>query len=724
MQNKETNDLLDKAFDIVETGNLPGAMVLFEQVCQQDPENPEAWMMSGSIEVELGNMESASERLARAIELDPKLPEPYYYLARLYRVKNDPVRAVANVEEAVRLDPEYGEAYLLGGALYAASGEYEQAINYCRKAVELQPGSVEANSNLGGVLLQLGRAREALEFYVNITGLQPESSNSWIMLGRTYAQLDQLDNSVQAYNKALLYKSDAEEALYGLGYAEFIKGNFVAAEQKFRQALTINPAYTDAANSLGTVYQSLGEFYKAIDTFQQMLDANPDSVEGLFGKARALLELADHAGYTEAIQLLKRAVEIRPDFLEALLNLAAAQLSFDMPDKAMDCCKQALDMHPDSLEANALAARIELQSGRAEEAYQRIQPSAILDSRNPGLMITYGEICQSLQRSEEAIPVLEQLTKEPLSSVNRRRLHFRLGSLYDKVLNYPKAFKHYSTGNDLRAVEFNPLVNQEQVDTIIRTFSGGFLQKAPRASNQSDRPVFILGMPRSGTSLVEQILACHSGVFAAGELTDLYNLAAKIPAMTPSGSGFPGSVQELSEGNLSDLATIYLSRLSELSAEAVRVTDKMPGNFTLIGLIELLFPGARIIHCTRNAVDTCLSCYFQDFAMSQAYSYNLTHIASFYRDYQRLMAHWDQVISIPMLDVNYESLISTPEEVIRQIVEFCQLDWDEKCLQPHQATRFVATSSYDQVTRPIYSSSVGRWRHYEQYIEPLLILKK
>jgi hypothetical protein len=226
-------------------------------------------------------------------------------------------------------------------------------------------------------------------------------------------------------------------------------------------------------------------------------------------------------------------------------------------------------------------------------------------------------------------------------------------------------------------------------------------------------------MPRSGTSLVEQILASHPQVFGAGELRNVGNLVSKMTPMLDAQQGFPRCTHKLTQHIANTLAQEYLGALDALSPDAVRVTDKMPHNFMYLGIINLLFPGARVIHCTRHPLDTCLSIYFQYFNASHAYAYDLEQIGTHYREYERLMAHWRQVLDIPMLEVSYEELVTSPEEMIPKLVEFCGLEWDPACLRFYEKKRFVNTASYDQVRQPLHPKSIGRWKHYEQSLGAL-----
>ncbi len=234
-------------------------------------------------------------------------------------------------------------------------------------------------------------------------------------------------------------------------------------------------------------------------------------------------------------------------------------------------------------------------------------------------------------------------------------------------------------------------------------------------------PVFIVGMPRSGTTLVEQIISAHPAAYGAGELPDIIGLVRALPGFLRNNrEPYPECVGELNENAEFALSERYLEKIRLSPGDPERVTDKMPHNFLHVGLIALLFPNARIIHCTRNPVDTCLSCYFQDFMGRHTYAYNLEDLGYYYGEYRRLMAHWREVLPMQFMDVNYEELTANAEANSRRIIEHVGLPWDERCLEFYKTGRNVATASYDQVRQPIYRKSVERWRNYEQHISPLL----
>jgi tetratricopeptide (TPR) repeat protein len=328
------------------------------------------------------------------------------------------------------------------------------------------------------------------------------------------------------------------------------------------------------------------------------------------------------------------------------------------------------------------------------------------------MLINFSQVCASLGRQDEAIAPLEaRLAEDGLYRREEIQLHFALGKLYDKQKSYDRAFGHYRRGNDLEPVQFNRAAYRDWVSAVIETYNPEFMLRAPRARNTSEMPVFIIAMPRSGTTLLEQVLASHPLVHGAGETGDIASVSAELLPLIRGGT--------MTEKALDDHANRYLARLESLAGGAARVTDKTVNSFMDLGLIQLLFPKARIIHCVRNPLDTCLSCYFSKLSGSHPYSYNLDDLAAFYLQYHRIMQHWKRVLDLKFMEIRYEELVRDLEAGAKSMIDFLGLDWDPACLEFHKAQRQVTTISYDQVRKPIYTSSLNRWTHYAAHIEEL-----
>jgi tetratricopeptide (TPR) repeat protein len=363
------------------------------------------------------------------------------------------------------------------------------------------------------------------------------------------------------------------------------------------------------------------------------------------------------------------------------------------------------------------------RQGRREEAGKIVLPFADTGSLPHAMISLYGKLSRDAGKLEEAASLLEGIQVSGTATENAQRdLHFALGDLRDHLGHYDQAFDHFAAGNALRRTDYDPQSIADKTERIIAFFSAERLAALPRAEARpelpSDLPVFIVGTPRSGTSLVEQILSCHPEVQAAGELRDMMRRAEDL-GLRFQDADPDASDSRLDGERLTAASETYLQGLRARAEGATRVTDKMPYNFERLGLISLMFAGARVIHCRRDPLDSCLSCYFQNFTRGNFQTFDLRHLGLYHRQYERLMAHWRATLDLAILDVSYEAHVENPEETCREILDFLELDWDPACLQFHESKRYVKTASRDQVRKPIYQSSVGRWRNYEAHLQPL-----
>ncbi|HYA20273.1 MAG TPA: sulfotransferase, partial [Burkholderiales bacterium] len=342
--------------------------------------------------------------------------------------------------------------------------------------------------------------------------------------------------------------------------------------------------------------------------------------------------------------------------------------------------------------------------------------------KSASIVVALAAVAKGIDRREETTVLAEEMLRQNTSSDDeRRQLHFAAGKLYDELERYPEAFEHFRQANASYRGRFVREEHGKMVNDAIALFQPERMRNMPRAKITSDRPVFIVGMPRSGTSLVEQILASHPHIFGAGELNDINQYANGMQARLGAAVPYPACLGWVTQTVLNGLAQQYLDRLLAMDKTAVRVTDKMPHNFLHLGMIAMLFPGARVIHTMRDPMDTCLSIYFQQFNELHPYAHNLSDLGYYYRSYEKLMTHWRSVLDLPLLEVRYEELVAEPRVWIPRLVEFCGVEWNDRCLQFHETKRAVNTPSTEQVREPMYSRSVGRWRHYEAQLDPLKI---
>jgi tetratricopeptide (TPR) repeat protein len=645
-----------QAMSLLQQGEADQSRILLEAYCAQHPQDAQAWFNLGMANVQLNRGEAAESCFRKAVVLEPAKAVIHYNL---------------------------GKTLQMMGRLSDAEACY-------REAARLNPGLEAAYANLGTVLLDQGRPEEA----------------------------------AASFNQALLIAPRLAEAYYNLGNALRRLSRFEEAEKSYRRALELKSGLVEAHESLGTLMVTMGRFNEAVDSYHSALELRPDLLLARCGLAAALKELG--LGF-RAEACYREILEIDPNFVQAYIGLGRLFLDSGLYQAARENYQRVLELDPDHPSAAAEFAIVLEHMGSVQEGWETLRPVLQWEGRDKVVTaLAFADISRHVGRQEDALDMIESVLSEAkeasLTPRQQQLLHFAAGRLLDRFGLYDRAFEHYSRGNQFYSETFdcNELANT--VSRHMTVFSAEFLRRAPKAKNGSERPVFIVGMPRSGTSLVEQILASHPDVYGAGELDDINWMAISLSNTLGSTSPYPECVTDLTEEKCEMLADKYLERLSVLAPDtAKRVTDKMPGNYLHLGLIALLFPAARIIHCIRDPMDTCLSCYFQSFirANNHQYSYDLKHLGCAYRQYERMMAHWESVLDLPIMNVSYESLVTNQEQATRDLLAFCGLSWNDKCLRFYEAKRMVVTASYDQVRRPLYKSSIGRWKHYERHLEPL-----
>lgn len=575
-------------------------------------------------------------------------------------------------------------------------------------------------------LLGQGDRDAAKEVFERVCELDEREPEARMMLGAIHAELGNLEKAEDYLQRALAIDEKYSDAYFYLANVTRAKGDNDAALNLLERSIEIDPDFNDARVALYALLEDCAnsslqreDVGAAITYFEKLAGHQPEKASNWFHLGRSY---GQKEMFTEAVESIEKALSIDPDMVEAHFILVAFLLSLGRTDEATYHCDRALELDPDNINAIAMAANLAKRVGDPERAYRMLNPLLERGLRDINIVLAFSMVSSDLGREQEAADMIEQLLADDhsLKTDTRSNLYFNLGRLYDSLKRYDDAFTNYQKGNELKKVVFDRDEFDSTIEKNIAVFSEQKNKALPVSSVRSGRPVFVVGMVRSGTSLVEQILASHPDVFGAGELGDIYYYSLKLPGIVGSGYRYPGCMSLVNQSHLDDFANQYLQHLAEISQGEKKVIDKLPGNFMYLGIIEKLFPDARVIHCMRDPVDTCLSAYFQNFTGTLPYAYKLEDLAFFYKGYRRLMEHWKGVLDIPILDIDYEDMITDQEKMSRSMVEFCGLEWDDRCLEFHKSKRFVKTASYDQVNRPVYSRSVARWKNYEAHIEALL----
>ena len=599
------------------------------------------------------------------------------------------------------------------GATLLALGRLDEALAACEAAAAVVPNSAEANFNLAGAYIAARRPADALACYERTLAANPSQVEAHYGMGMALGLLARPDEAAAAYEKALAIDPDFAEAALALGRTLQKLGRHEEAARRFAQALDVDPDYTEARFGLATSLLALERNVEAVAAFDQVLASAPDHTAAHRGRARTLAALGRHE---EALENLSRAAELLPSDARVALELARGFNALGRTDEAIAACERAVALDPESATAHADLGALLVISGRIAEAEAAYRKAIALEPRKATY---YADVAglRRVQRDDPLLDAMEALACDmaTLPELEQAALHFALGKAYADVGEPERSFAHYREGGALkrRSLAYDSAQTIGLMDRIRTICTADLIASRAGWGHLSDVPILIVGMPRSGTSLAEQILASHPDIHGAGERTDLTNAV---------GPGFPETVPAMSPGELRAFGGRYAAGLSALAPGAARITDKLPSNFLYLGLIRMCLPNARIIHMRRDPIDTCLSCFTTSFAGdSLPYTYDLAELGGFYSAYARLMAHWRNVLGADgFLEVEYEALVDDFEAQAQRIVGYCGLPWDDACLAFHETRRAVRTASAVQVRQPLYRSSVGRWRPAGSVLQPLL----
>jgi tetratricopeptide (TPR) repeat protein len=571
----------------------------------------------------------------------------------------------------------------------ALAGNTAEAEQACRQALKVKPGDQQALRLLGRLTRQNGRAPESVQIFQQLGRARP---NDIQLLGELGASLTEANMAAQAL-------------------------------PLLRRAVDTIPKAAEWRVWLGRCQLRLFDTHAAVATLREAMALAPDDADAALQGANALL-LASASAEAEACA--RRALALRPGWAQARLALASALDQQSRIDEEIGVLREVVASAPAGSATHVAAlgslAKCLRAQARYDEALALLEPLAG-ERPTPQMALVLAPVYSAQGRADEAAGLLGRaLAAEPLPAPVRASLGFALGDALHRLKRYDEAFGAFKAANDAYPRVFSREHKARMYDDIMRAFDADAMRNGPRADPHTgldaSRCVFIVGMPRSGTTLVEQIIDAHPRAHGAGELTELEKAIGV--ACAASGGPGPACFGSLTAERLTAGGRHYLDAVTALAPGAERITDKMPHNFEMLGMIERMLPGARVIVCTRNAVDNCLSLYFTQLSAWHSYANDLSDLAWAYARHARLMDHWRRVCSLPMLEVRYEETVADTPAQARRIIEFVGLEWDDRCLRFYESDRQVTTASVEQVRRPIYTSSVARWRRYEPHLGPLL----
>jgi tetratricopeptide (TPR) repeat protein len=491
---------------------------------------------------------------------------------------------------------------------------------------------------------------------------------------------------------------------------------FKEAEYCYQLVLRDNPKHPDALNLLATMAVEAGQFTTAVELFQKVVRIAPKNLVYQNNLANCYFR----TNRPElAVPLLRKIIASNPKMSEALYNLARAYRALGKGQEAEQTYRRMLSFEPDSTLARIGLGEVLTDLGRMDEA-TIIFRSVIADSPNSVDAFTGLVAAHRFTPDDRDIDAILMMLDRGIGDLPQQTaLHHAAGKIYNDLNQYHDAFVHFAKAKEIVSRTFSIADYQRFTDKTCQLFTVPFFLERRQYGNRSERPVFIVGMPRSGTTLTEQILASHSKIKGAGELVDMQRIERRITDTKRETDTYFDRITELSADQSLEHADTYLDTLKRHSRVALRVVDKMPHNFQLLGLIALLFPKASIVHCRRNPIDTCISCFTHNFSEAHGYNSDLSNLGLYYREYSKLMSHWAKVLPLQIFDLQYERMVANQEATTRRLINFLGLDWEDNCINFHLTERAVSTPSRWQVRQPIYRSSVQRWRRFEPHLEPL-----
>jgi tetratricopeptide (TPR) repeat protein len=706
------------ALALHQRGRLADAEKIYAEILQKAPDHFGALNLLGVIACQNRAHERAIRLISKAISINPNVPSAHSNLGVALREVKRAEEALDSFDKAIALKPDYAEAHHNRGLVLKELGRPEEAIASYEKAIALKP-DCEAFYHRGNALAELQRFEEALASYDRAVTLNPSHADAHSNRGNALKELKRLEEALASYDKVIALRPDSVD-FFNRGVALHALGRTQEALASFEKSVALEPNYAEAHYNRGIALKGLGRLADALVSYDRAVALKRDFAEAYSNRGLALQELGRAE---EALASCDKAIELKPNLAEAYANRGLALFDLDRIEEALASCDKAITLKPDMVDACNNTGCILNALGRLDEARTAFLKALDIDPINADAYFNLAD-SKKLVRDDPHLVTMEKLatTSEKLSNEDRMKLDFALGKAYADLKDCRRSFEHLLAGNAGKraAISYDEETQRKFFDSIEAAFAPELIA-GKSGGDLSPRPIFVLGMPRSGTTLVEQILASHPVVHGAGELETLSEVTRAIRGPNGAPIPYPSFVRDLDQSVLTGIGTRYLAAVNKRSPNAERVTDKMPSNFYFIGLIHLALPNAKIIHTIRDPVDTCVSCFSKLFTHGQDFSYDLGELGRYYKRYEHLMAHWRGVLPEGrILDVQYEDVVEDLETQARRILAHCELPWDDRCLSFHETERPVRTASVMQVRQPIYKSAVGRWRDYEEFLGPLL----
>ncbi len=601
-------------------------------------------------------------------------------------------------------------------------GEIDLAAPIYGEILQQHPNHPDALHLLGLVSLQRGERQAAHDLIKRAVAAQPENPAFHASLGEVFWALNQPERTIECCREALRLNPTSPDILSNLGATLLQVGRIDEAIETLRSAVELQPDLAGPHNNLANALRMKGDLPAALQSYIQAAKLDPTRAEIVSNLGKTFLELGDTAN---ALAHCQHAVGLRPEFAASWVNFGLALHTIGRWDDAVACYQEAIRLEPRLPNAYAGLGNVLEDRDDLNAALPAYEAALRLDPRNAGVLARLANQLGAKLSPELETRIEELLANPGLSSRDRIPLTFGLAQTANARAQFDRAAELAATANGLRRAElssrgrsYNSENHHNLITSLIETFSADYFARVADMGSDSRRPIFIVGLPRSGTTLVEQILASHPRAFGGGELKFVQHVFEALPAVVGQAVAPLEGVPQLNRESIQKLAKAHLDAMAQTNSIADRFVDKMPENTIYLGLIATLFPHAAIIHCTRDLRDVATSCWLHDFAYLN-WTNDFGHIASRFAEYRRVMQHWKNVLPTPIVEFNYETFIKNPEPMIRVLLAHCELEWNDHCLHFHQTRRPIQTASAAQVRQPVYRSSVGRWKNYQEPLADL-----
>ena len=677
---------VEMAGKLYSEGKYKQAARVCQQVIAARPGLADAHNILGVTLAALGNRAEAQASLKRAVKLAPEAASIHGNLGEIYRLDGRMKDAAASLKRAVELDPANAQALNNLGIVHYENKDFDAAIAAYRKAIAKRPAMAEAHNNLGNALRMIGDP----------------------------------DGAMQSYQEALVHRAVYPEAYNNLGTLLQQDQRLEEAEHALKKAVAQGPRYVEAHNNLATLHFANGQEVEALRVLGEALKFAPEHPGTLLLTAKIQLKRNNFAAAEQAARL---AIKGEPDNADALTVLGQLLHETDRYEEAITVLEKALEHRPDSPEARNFYGVALKSVGRLDEAREHILAALKKNDSMYGAyanlndLVDFSKETQLYDRMEAILEAAPDPMAEPLLP-----LHFAFAKALDDKGEHERALDHYIVGGKMKRKQLN-YVEEETFgffDGIRKAFPASIFKNRPFAGNEDERPVFIIGMPRSGSTLVEQILSSHPDVYGAGEVKYLSRSLGLLRDRFPSLPKYPQMMEKITPAQMELLANGYIQQISRGAGDHARITDKLLTNYFFVGLIHLLFPKAKFINTMRDPVDTCLSGFTKLFKDDMPHSYDLTELGHYYGKYNQLMEHWNAVLPKGvMTTIHYQETVENTEKEAKRLIDFLGLEWNKACLEFHKSSRPVKTASVAQVRKPIYKSSLQRWKKYGDGLKPL-----